>query len=621
MLWLTGVDVYAQASEPAQCAPQITSIASARATGPDGARPTDGWVPVTLPDGWGRRWPQFNGSGWYRIDWERRGCAANEPVALGIDGISTAGEVFVNNDLLWRDESLVEPLSRSWNVPRWWLLPESALHDGVNTIWVRAVGYVALSAGMGSLRLGSPHDVAAAYRGALWHQKTIYFINAVLAAMAAVLFLLAGLLRPGDSAYRWFGLMALGWLVYLTTFLADSSWPFPDAMSRSRFSSIALIWYTLCACMFTFRFGGQRLPWVERSLWGLAAAGVIAILLAPLADVGRWFTWVWQGTMAVFLANCIQFQWHAWRPRAGERIRKHMLLAMVWLAFVVIAVHDLSGMWGLWEVARSWAAVSGLLIITLLMLVLGGQLITQIRSVEHFNRDLALAISNARSELAHALEREHTQALSNAKLQERMQIAHDLHDGLGASLVRSMALVEQAEQPLPNERLLSLLKTLRDDLRQVIDSSAVGSVSVPETPVQWIAPIRHRFTRIFDELDIDSRWQVASAWSGNTHRPTALQCLVLARLLEEALSNILKHSQARRVLVDVQQPSVDRMQVSIEDDGVGFDVQAVQQSGLSVGMRSMTARAERLGTVLRVDSGNGGTRLSVTVKLERTPPV
>lgn len=51
--------------------------------------------------------------------------------------------------------------------------------------------------------------------------------------------------------------------------------------------------------------------------------------------------------------------------------------------------------------------------------------------------------------LARALHREHVQALEHAKLQERVQIDHDLHEGLGGSLVRSMALVEHAAQPLP----------------------------------------------------------------------------------------------------------------------------------------------------------------------------
>ena len=51
-----------------------------------------------------------------------------------------AGQVFINDDLLWQDQSLVEPLSRSWNMPRYWSLPSSILKQGENILWVRVVG-------------------------------------------------------------------------------------------------------------------------------------------------------------------------------------------------------------------------------------------------------------------------------------------------------------------------------------------------------------------------------------------------------------------------------------------------------------------------------------------------
>ena len=175
-----------------------------------------------------------------------------------------------------------------------------------------------------------------------------------------------------------------------------------------------------------------------------------------------------------------------------------------------------------------------------------------------------------------------------------------------------MALVELAPQPLPNARVLSLLKGLRDDLRQVIDHGSSAGVVVPETPVQWAAPLRHRFTRILDEVGVASQWHVARQWQG---RPSALQCLGLTRIVEEALSNVIKHSRAAKVCVECSQPAPGQLLVCIEDDGVGFDVDAVQHAGLSVGMRSMTARAERMGGRLQVASDATGTRLTVVLVL------
>ena len=613
LMWLAALVLWLPGGVLADtCAPRILAVQSAPAL--DGARPLTGWVGVTLPDVWSRRWPAHGDSGWYRIDWERS-CTNGEPVALGIDGISVAGEVYNNGDLLWRDAFLVEPLSRSWNVPRWWVLPESGLQPGVNTVWVRAVGPAALGPGLRAVRLGDASTVAAQHYRTEWRQRTLYLINAVLCGMAGALFSVVWTLRrntPAGAAYGWFGLMALTWLAYLTTYLAYTQWPWPDALARSRFSMVALVGYVLSACLFTLRFGGQRLPRTERMLWALAALGAGTAVFVPDDVAGLWFGRVWQGAMWVFMFNCLQFQWHAWRPRPEGRKQLHMLLALCWLAVMALTVTTLIPGGDRWNVARNWAAFSGLLVISLVMLLLGAQLMQRVRSVERFNRALEQGVSEARAQLAQALAREHTRALEHTRLQERIQLAHDLHDGLGGSLIRSMALVEQAPQPLPNERVLSLLKMLRDDLRQVIDQGSSAGAQVPATPVQWAAPLRHRFTRIFDEMGVTSLWDMPPHWQG---RPSALQCLGLTRLVEEALSNTIKHSRARQVRVQCTQPQGGALCLRIEDDGVGFDVEAVRHAGLSVGMRSMMARAERIGGALEVVSSSAGTKLTVKLAL------
>ena len=613
LMWLAALVLWLPGGVLADtCAPRILAVQSAPAL--DGARPLTGWVGVTLPDVWSRRWPAHGDSGWYRIDWERS-CTNGEPVALGIDGISVAGEVYNNGDLLWRDAFLVEPLSRSWNVPRWWVLPESGLQPGVNTVWVRAVGPAALGPGLRAVRLGDASTVAAQHYRTQWRQRTLYLINAVLCGMAGALFSVVWTLRrntPAGAAYGWFGLMALTWLAYLTTYLAYTQWPWPDALARSRFSMVALVGYVLSACLFTLRFGGQRLPRTERMLWALAALGAGTAVFVPDDVAGLWLGRVWQGAMWVFMFNCLQFQWHAWRPRPEGRKQLHMLLALCWLAVMALTVTTLIPGGDRWNVARNWAAFSGLLVISLVMLLLGAQLMQRVRSVERFNRALEQGVAEARAQLAQALAREHTRALEHTRLQERIQLAHDLHDGLGGSLIRSMALVEQAPQPLPNERVLSLLKMLRDDLRQVIDQGSSAGAQVPATPVQWAAPLRHRFTRILDEMGVTSLWDMPPHWQG---RPSALQCLGLTRLVEEALSNTIKHSRARQVRVQCTQPQGGALCLRIEDDGVGFDVEAVRHAGLSVGMRSMMARAERIGGALEVVSSSAGTKLTVKLAL------
>ncbi len=610
--------VWAQSvAMPGACAPHVLAVEAVRAmAGADPqVRPTGGWESVQLPDVWGRRWPGHDGTAWYRIQWERS-CADRAdgagPIALGVDGMNMAGEVFINDDLLWRDASLVEPLSRSWNTPRWWLLPTSALREGVNTVWVRVVGLEPLSPGLGSVRLGNADVVAAEQAQSLWRQRTVYVFSAGLSCAVGCLFGVVWCLRRAERAFGWYALMSIAWAVYMLTLLATTPWPFTDTLAMSRLNIAAFVLYTLCFCLFTWRFGEQVWPRLERVLWGAAATGCAVVMLAPRSWVGTVFLVVWLGFVLVFLANCLQFQWHAWRPRPGGRQSPHLLLALCWLVFVVVGVHDLLVILAMWHARETWSAIAGPVTTVCMALLLGGRLAGGMQRIERFNQELEGHVASARADLAQALEREHIQALDNAKLQERMQIAHDLHDGLGGSLVRSMALVELAHQPMPNARVLSLLKVLRDDLRQVIDHGSSSGATVPETPVRWAAPLRHRFTRILDDMGVASQWRIAPQWQA---MPSALQCLALTRLVEEALSNVIKHSGARQLCVEVQPGAAGALHVRVQDDGVGFDVAAVQSAGLSVGMRSMAARAERMGGALTVESAPGRTVVAVTLAL------
>lgn len=55
-------------------------------------------------DDWNQRWPGAGGAAWYRVDWKAP-ASRDQPVALAIINMTLAGEVFVNSELIWRDQS------------------------------------------------------------------------------------------------------------------------------------------------------------------------------------------------------------------------------------------------------------------------------------------------------------------------------------------------------------------------------------------------------------------------------------------------------------------------------------------------------------------------------------
>ena len=132
--------------------------------------------------------------------------------------------------------------------------------------------------------------------------------------------------------------------------------------------------------------------------------------------------------------------------------------------------------------------------------------------------------------------------------------------------------------------------------------------------MQWLAPLRHRFTQVLDEMNISTHWQVEAQWK---QPPSTLQCMGLARFLEEAFTNIIKHSRATEVRVICTMPDANQLELSVQDNGLGFDVDAVLAASMGVGMRSMQLRVRRIGGELQISSRPGQSLLKACVAVHR----
>ncbi|HSN11140.1 MAG TPA: ATP-binding protein, partial [Propionibacteriaceae bacterium] len=94
--------------------------------------------------------------------------------------------------------------------------------------------------------------------------------------------------------------------------------------------------------------------------------------------------------------------------------------------------------------------------------------------------------------------------------------------------------------------------------------------------------------------------------------PARYQVQIL-RVVQEALTNVRKHSGARSAVVRVRDDGV-LTTFTVEDDGHGFDVAAVPFTRDGFGLHSMRERMELLGGTLTIDSEPGhGTRVTAAV--------
>ena len=96
---------------------------------------------------------------------------------------------------------------------------------------------------------------------------------------------------------------------------------------------------------------------------------------------------------------------------------------------------------------------------------------------------------------------------------------------------------------------------------------------------------------------------------------TALQ---LQRIIQEALTNIRKHAQAQNVHVDLRLQRDGWLNLTIADDGRGFDPD-LPRGRKHLGLSTMRERAESLGGDISIVTGSGqGTRVTVTLPMQET---
>ncbi len=187
---------------------------------------------------------------------------------------------------------------------------------------------------------------------------------------------------------------------------------------------------------------------------------------------------------------------------------------------------------------------------------------------------------------------------------ERARIYADLHDDLGAKLLQ---LVYEA----PNPQMADLARTCIQDLRDVVSRSrgCAGTLSQTLAEIELEARSRLRGAQI--ELD----WHVKAIASDA--QLSQAQVLHLFRIVREALSNVIKHAQAKALKIRVQgtEQSVD---LDISDDGVGLPngPSSPVNSQRGSGMSNMRERAEKVaGNITWRAASIGGTRVLLRMPL------
>jgi signal transduction histidine kinase len=232
----------------------------------------------------------------------------------------------------------------------------------------------------------------------------------------------------------------------------------------------------------------------------------------------------------------------------------------------------------------------------------------------------AVAIDRATATQRH---RRAQMLLTSAQEEERRRIARELHDEMAQRLTGMSLELKSLEYLVTGSREVSAklqaLQRLFDDIGRDVHRIAR---ELRPTALDDLGLALALSTHV-EEWSQRCGLTVDLHISGLERRAPAAVETAVYRIVQEALTNVVKHAHATRVSVIVS--AFDHhLQVIVEDDGVGFDVDAASASVLSaearLGLAGMEERAALLGGSVSIESAPGrGTSVFVRIPTGRKP--
>ena len=206
--------------------------------------------------------------------------------------------------------------------------------------------------------------------------------------------------------------------------------------------------------------------------------------------------------------------------------------------------------------------------------------------------------------------------LLSAQENERSLVSRELHDEIGQDLTGIKLLLERIPQ-LSKEQL-----DVSVDEGRELTASLIGKVSdlsanlLPSVLIDFglAAALESLIERQRNQSGLRIRFEN----SMKQERFGSEIELAAYRIVQESLTNISRHASAEQATVRILTNN-STLNISVEDDGVGFDEAAALDGRTSVGLQGMKQRAELLGGELRVESAHGkGTVINATLPVGYT---
>ncbi len=253
--------------------------------------------------------------------------------------------------------------------------------------------------------------------------------------------------------------------------------------------------------------------------------------------------------------------------------------------------------------------LSALLIAIIFLLIRSNRQARRIIEADRLQKEAEDKVDNLLKEQ----ELQAMNAMMEGQEEERKRIAMDLHDKLGSTLSMIKLYFNSVNEQLANlqgqvneqySKASQLLDEACDEVRKISHNMLSGVL------VQFGLVTATR--KIAESITDSKQLEVSVIAVNMDSRLSGTMELILYRIIQELMGNILKHAQAKEAIVQFNRFN-GSLNIMVEDDGIGFNPEEVKRG---VGLSSIEQRVKNLGGQFSIDSGKGnGTTISIDISV------
>jgi len=501
--------------------------------------------------------------------------------------------VYVQGRLAWQS-----PGERPWNSfnhPLWINLAGLAAPGEAAEVHVRMASQAGVGGALSSLWAGPAAELLASWRWrSFWQTDLVSYWRAaflLMSLLALALWLKYRRSQRGEvRLFLLFFTMAACQSVAALPFLVDSEGLPIDFAWFSWIAMAALLAALGCMVRFLCLAQGQQWPRMGRAL-------ALYLVVAALIALPPWWP-AYAATLPLLRLLLIPptllllavAAVGAWRQRSGSN-----LLLAAWGATVPPAsLHDIALQNYRGNIEGIYLApyVSVGLFTLFLVLVFTRYSHAQDQA-SRARATLAERLAAQERALRRAHERLRAAEREQTLMHERQRLMREMHDGVGSSLISALRLVEHGQAAID---VAQVLKECIDDLKISIDSLEPVDADL----LALLAGLRFRLEQRLGEAGIALRWDTDDK-DGAPALPwlDAQSALHVLRILQEVLTNIVKHSGATEITVSTAEADcagIPGVQVRVQDNGRPFTPPAPEtlRPGRR-GLANVRSRAQALG--------------------------